>query len=86
MPTTQILYFAVLRDRIGRAEERVVLPAEVGTVRALLAWLHAREPAFAVLAQEGRTVRVAVNQEFAGPDDPVAPGDEIALFPPVTGG
>ncbi len=86
MPTTQILYFASLRDRLGRAEERVVLPAEVRTVRALLRWLQAREPAFAVLAEEGRTVRVAVNQEFAADDDPVAQEDEIALLPPVTGG
>lgn len=86
MPTTQILYFAVLRDRLGRSEERVVLPAEVRTVRALLHWLRAREPAFMALAEEARTIRVAVNQEFAAVDDPVAPGDEIALFPPVTGG
>ncbi len=86
MPTTLILYFAFLRDRLGRSEERVALPAEVRTVRALLAWLRAREPAFAVLAEQGRTIRVAVNQEFAVADDPVAPGDEIALFPPVTGG
>ncbi len=86
MSTTQILYFASLRDRIGRADERVALPPEVQTVRALLAWLQGREPAFAVLVEQGRTIRVAVNQEFASPDDPVGPGDEIALFPPVTGG
>jgi molybdopterin synthase sulfur carrier subunit len=86
MATVQILYFAWLRDRIGRAEERVDLPAGVGTVGAVLSWLQAREPVFAVLAGEGRTIRVAVNQEFASPDDPVGPGDEIALFPPVTGG
>ncbi len=86
MPTTQILYFASLRDRIGRAEERVLLPPEVQTIRALLAWLQGREPVFAVLVEQGRTIRVAVNQEFAALDDPVAPGDEIALFPPVTGG
>ncbi len=86
MPTTQILYFASLRDRLGRSEERVVLPAEVRTVQALLAWMRAREPAFARLVQEGQTIRVAVNQEFAATADPVAPGDEIALFPPVTGG
>ncbi len=86
MPTTQILYFAFLRDRLGRSEECVVLPTEVRTVRALLAWLQARDSALAALLEEGRTIRVAVNQEFAAADDPVAPGDEIALFPPVTGG
>ena len=86
MPTTQILYFASLRDRLGRSEERVILPAEVRTVRGLLAWMRAREPAFALLVEEGHAIRVAVNQEFATVDDPVASGAEIALFPPVTGG
>lgn len=82
----EILYFAWLRDRLGRSTERAELPPGIRTVRALTAWLQEREPAFAAIAGEGRVVRVAVNQEFAGPDDPVAPGDEVAFFPPVTGG
>ena len=86
MPTTQILYFASLRDRIGRAEEHVELPPQVRTVRALLAWLQGREAAFALLAEQGRTVRMAVNQEFAGPDDRGAPGSVIAVFRRVPGG
>lgn len=84
--TVQILYFAWLRDRLGRAGERAVLPDGVRDVRGLVAWLQAREPAFAAIAGEGRVVRVAVNQEFAGSDDPVSDGDEIGFFPPVTGG
>ena len=86
MTDIRILYFAGLRDRLGRAEEHVSPPAEVATVRALLAWLRERDPAFSALSGEGRPVRVAVNQAFAAADDPVAPGDEVALFPPVTGG
>ncbi|MGI4745708.1 MAG: MoaD/ThiS family protein [Janthinobacterium lividum] len=64
----------------------MTLPPDVCDVRGVLAWLQSRHPVLATMAEEGRTIRVAINQEFAGPDDPVGPGDEIALFPPVTGG
>ena len=86
MASVQLLYFAWVRDRLGRSDERATLPPDVRDVRAVLSWLQARDPAFAAIAGEGRPVRIAVNQEFAGLDHPVAPGDEIALFPPVTGG
>jgi len=81
-----ILYFAWLRERVGRAEEQVVLPGEVRTVAGLIAWLARQSPAHeAAFAQTG-SVRCAVNQEFAEPDAAVRPGDEVAFFPPVTGG
>lgn len=82
----RLLYFAWVRSRIGIAEEAVTPPEQVRDVAGLLAWLRSRGPAYeAVLASPG-VVRVAVNQAFARPDDPVAPEDEVALFPPVTGG
>jgi len=86
MASVQLLYFAWVRDRVGRADEIAALPPEVRDVRGMLAWLQTRDPLFAAMAGDGRTIRVAVNQEFVGPDYPVGPGDEIALFPPVTGG
>ena len=86
MASVQLLYFAWVRDRLGRAEESAILPPDVRDVCGVLAWLQARDPDFAAIVAEGRLVRIAVNQEFAGPDQPVAPGDEIAVFPPVTGG
>ncbi len=86
MARVRLLYFAWLRDRIGRAEEDTQLPPEVTDVATLLGWLRGREPALAALAGEGRAIRIAVNQEFARPDTAVADGDEVALFPPVTGG
>jgi len=82
----RILYFAWLRERIGMAEEAVVLPPEVATVGELTAWLGTRGPGFAASFTAIRTVRCAVNQEFARPDTPIAAGDEVAFFPPVTGG
>jgi molybdopterin synthase sulfur carrier subunit len=82
----KLLYFAWLRSRIGLAEEEVVLPAEVRDVASLIAWMKGRGPAYAKALENEAVVKVAVNQEFARADHPLRPGDEIALFPPVTGG
>jgi molybdopterin synthase sulfur carrier subunit len=81
-----VLYFAWLRERVGRSEETVDLPADVRSVGALIAWLAGRDPAHATALAEANKIRCAVNQEFAGPDTPLKPGDEVAFFPPVTGG
>ncbi len=82
----KLLYFAWLRTRIGLAEEEVSPPEEVTTVGELLTWLEGRGGGYAEALARTDLVRVAVNQEFAGLDAPVAAGDEVALFPPVTGG
>ena len=82
----RLLYFAWLRTRIGKAEETVEPPREVVTVAALVEWLKARGPNFAEALKNAKLVRVAVNREYVTWDHPVAPGDEVALFPPVTGG
>jgi molybdopterin synthase sulfur carrier subunit len=82
----KLLYFAWLRTKIGTAEERVELPAQVTTVAALLDWLRTRGPGFAEALKDTKIVRVAVNQEYVGWDHKLRPGDEVALFPPVTGG
>ncbi len=82
----KLLYFAWVREGIGLAEEQQEPPATVTTVGALLAWLRERGSPYAeTLADESR-LRVAVNQVHGGPQTPIAPGDEIAIFPPVTGG
>jgi sulfur-carrier protein len=81
-----ILYFAWLRERTGTSQESVILPAEVGTVGELIAWLATRSPGHASAFANRRTVRCAVNQDFAEPATRVGPGDEVAFFPPVTGG
>ena len=84
MAELRILYFAWLRERVGRAEETLALPTEITTVAALREHLIARGPAYAALAEP--TVRVAINQAMAGPATAIGPGDEVAFFPPVTGG
>ena len=82
----RVLYFAWLRERMGRAEEALPLPEGVATVAGLIAWITARDAAGAHAFANAQVVRAAVNQDFAAPSDPVRPGDEVAFFPPVTGG
>lgn len=82
----KILYFAWLRERVGTGEEDVTLPEDIETVADLIAWLRTRSAGHEAAFSAGRLVRTAVNQDFATPDARVADGDEVAFFPPVTGG
>ena len=82
----KVIYFAWLRQRVGTGEERVEPPPSVATVKALVEWLKERSPGHAAALADLRVVRVAINQEFAAWDAAIAPGDEVAFFPPVTGG
>jgi molybdopterin synthase sulfur carrier subunit len=82
----KVVYFAWVRSKIGRAEEQLDPPPEVRDVAGLVAWLRTLSPAHAEALADAGAVRVAVNQDYARASDPVRPGDEIALFPPVTGG
>ena len=82
----KIIYFAWLREKAGCSEEDVDLPAGVADVAGLVAWLKGRGQGYAEAFADVDTVRVAVNQEHARFDHPLAAGDEVAFFPPVTGG
>ncbi len=82
----KILYFAWLRTRVGHGEEQVEPPPGVDTVAGLVDWLKRRSPGHGAALDDLSAVRVAVNQEFAEWDHPVAADDEVALFPPITGG
>ena len=81
-----LLYFASLRERVGVSREQVALPSGNSTVSALVEQLRARDSRWTEAFAPGRPWRVAVNQQMASPTTPVRPGDEIAFFPPVTGG
>jgi molybdopterin synthase sulfur carrier subunit len=82
----RLLYFARLRESLGIAQEQPDLPPEVRTVADLLAWLRGRGDVWAEQLAEGRPYRLAVNQDIAGADAILGEDDEVALFPPVTGG
>lgn len=82
----RILYFASFRARIGTGEEERTPPDSVTNVAELLDWLGDQSPAHGAALANRDLVRVAVNQDYARLDDPVSQGDEVAIFPPVTGG
>ena len=82
----KILYFAWLRERAGVAEEDVAPPPEVMDVNSLIAWLKGRGEGREAALADRSAIRVAVNQEYVPFDSPVGPDDEVAFFPPVTGG
>lgn len=81
-----LLYFARLRDALGISSERIDLPAEVNDVAALVALLRHRGGAWEAELARGGAFRVAVNQDMADAATALKDGDEVAIFPPVTGG
>jgi molybdopterin synthase sulfur carrier subunit len=82
----KVLWFAWLRTRVGSAEENLSPPDTVRDVRTLLDWLKTRSPGHAEALKNLSVVRVAVNQTYVPLDHAVTSSDEIAIFPPVTGG
>jgi molybdopterin converting factor subunit 1 len=82
----QVLYFAWVRQKVGVPAEEVSPPPDVADVAGLVRWLSGRSPGHAAAFENAGSIRAAVNQEFAAPDHRLSPGDEVAFFPPVTGG
>lgn len=79
-------FFASVREALGKPVDTVELPAEAATVADVRAALVARGGAWATALGEGRVLRMACNQVMCQPETPVKEGDEVAFFPPVTGG
>lgn len=82
----KILYFARLRQVIGRGQDELVPPPSVATVAQLIEHLKAQDEALASAFADLRALRVAVNQKHASFETPLAGAREVAFFPPVTGG
>lgn len=81
-----MVYFAWVRERIGRGSETVAPPAGINTVRDLIDWLAASSAAHAAAFADIARLRAAVDQTFVGLDASVIGAREVAVFPPVTGG
>lgn len=81
-----ILYFARLREAVGRDRDEVAVPDAVATVGDLRAWLIERGQPWAGAFAEVKRVRAAVDQSMASDEAPLHDGAEVAFFPPVTGG
>jgi molybdopterin synthase sulfur carrier subunit len=84
--TINVLYFARLREAFGCEREQLALPDLVTNIAGLTAWLRSRGANWERELAPGKPVRIAVNQDMADPATPVKNGDEVAFFPPVTGG
>jgi molybdopterin synthase sulfur carrier subunit len=82
----KLLYFAWVREKLGRQEEELTPPQEVRTVADLLKWLRGLDAAHAAALADENVLRVAVDQRHADFDTPIAGAREVAFFPPVTGG
>lgn len=83
----KLRYFAWVREKVGRAEEDVTLPAELATVADVIAWQRTRGPEYAdAFAAGQRVVRAALDHTHAKPEARIGTVREIAFFPPVTGG
>ena len=82
----ELLYFARVREAIGRNAETVSPPPEVVTIADLVGWLAARGGGYAAAFADPGHIHAAIGDDFADPDSPIAGAREIALFPPVTGG
>ena len=82
----KLVYFAWVRERIGKAEEDVSPPATVGTVAELIAWLAGRGEEYAYAFENPKVIRAAIDRKHVQPDMPIAGANEIAFFPPMTGG
>jgi molybdopterin synthase sulfur carrier subunit len=82
----KLVYFAWVRERIGRAEEELDPPGNVATVGDLVDWLKARGPEYQHALAEPRAIRVALDRVHADRTTPITGVREVALFPPMTGG
>lgn len=82
----KLLYFAWVRERVGRADEEAQAPPGVATVADLVSWLRTRGPEYERAFEAGSSVRAAIDKRHVKPDAPIAGAREIAFFPPMTGG
>ena len=82
----KVVYFAWVRERIGKAEETVEPPAAVRTVGDLIGWLSTRGDEYAYAFETPKVIRAALDHTHVRPDTIIAGAREIAFFPPMTGG
>ena len=82
----KLLYFAWVRERIGKPEEEIDPPASVRTVAELVAWLSERGDEYAYAFENAKVIRAAIDRNHVKPDTQIAGAREIAFFPTTTGG
>jgi molybdopterin synthase sulfur carrier subunit len=80
------VYFAWVRERIGKSDEQLSLPSEVVTASDLMAWLSRRGEEYAYAFENPKLIRVALDRAHVPHDAAIAGSQEVAFFPPMTGG
>jgi molybdopterin synthase sulfur carrier subunit len=86
MASVNILYFAWVRERIGKAAETVELPSDVATIADLIRYLRSLGPEYRAAFEKPEIIRAAIDREHVKPAAAIGGAREIAFFPPVTGG
>jgi molybdopterin synthase sulfur carrier subunit len=84
--TLKLRYFAWVRERIGKTDEDVDVPAGVVTVTELMTWLASRGEEYAYAFENPKIIRTAIDRAHVKPQTPIGKASEIAFFPPMTGG
>ncbi len=82
----KLLYFAWVRERVGKPEEEIEVPAGVATVGDLMAWLSRRGEDYAYAFENPKVIRTAIDHAHVKAETTIAGAREIAFFPPMTGG
>ena len=82
----KLVYFAWVRERIGKTDEEVAPPAEVATIADLIAWLTGRGEEYAHAFENPKVIRAAIDRSHVRAEAAIAEAKEIAFFPPMTGG
>ncbi len=82
----KLVYFAWVRERVGKPDEIVSPPADVATVADLILWLKTRGEEYEHAFENGPLIRAAIDKKHVKHDSPIAGATEVAFFPPMTGG
>jgi molybdopterin synthase sulfur carrier subunit len=82
----KLVYFAWVRERVGKAEEEVALPPSIATVADLVEWLAGRGEEYAYAFENRKVIRAAIDRRHVPPGTAIAGAREVAFFPPMTGG
>ena len=81
-----IKYFSWIKEHIGKSEERIDLPSNITNVNQLINYLNEIDKKYYIIFEKKELIKIAVNKTYSSFDDKISNSDEIAFFPPVTGG
>ena len=81
-----ILYFSWIKDKLGKTKENITIDENISNVAELITFLKSKDESYKEVFKDISSIRVSINMETANMDDPISINDEIAFFPPMTGG